>query len=282
MKKGGNMAFRVVMIENGMDIKVRLENLIFYKPEGEVRIPLSDISTIVIDSLQVNISTRTMASLAEHNIAVVFCDKTHLPIGFYSSYDNHSRISKCIKYQINQTEEFYDDLWKEIVIAKLENQKGLLEIEDKSSEAIDLLENYINTVYSGDVTNREAHGAKVYFNALFGDGFSRANENILFEFVMKLQREVVKNRNVAYYAENANLSVGYFSSVIRKTAGVSPSRLISAFTIAHAKTLLSQTKKSIKEIASEMNFPEQYTFRKYFKQYTGIAPTAYRNTVLQK
>ena len=108
------------------------------------------------------------------------------------------------------------------------------------------------------------------------------NENILFEFVMKLQRGVVKNRSVTYYAENANLSVGYFSTVIRKTAGVSPSRLISAFTIARAKTLLNQTKKSIKEIASEMNFPEQYTFRKYFKQHTGMAPTAYRNTVLQK
>lgn len=109
-----------------------------------------------------------------------------------------------------------------------------------------------------------------------------ANENILFEFVMNLQRGVVTNRNVAYYAEEANLSVGYFSAVIRKTAGVSPSRLITAFTIAHAKTLLSQTTKSIKEIASVMNFPEQYTFRKYFKQHTGIAPTAYRNTVLQK
>lgn len=103
-----------------------------------------------------------------------------------------------------------------------------------------------------------------------------ANENILFDFVMQLQRGVARNRNVAYYAENAKLSVGYFSSVIRKTAGVSPSRLISAFTIAHAKTLLSKTKKSIKEIATEMNFPEQYTFRKYFKQYTGMSPTAYR------
>ena len=29
-------------------------------------------------------------------------------------------------------------------------------------------------------------------------------------------------------------------------------------------------------MATELNFPEQFTFRKYFKQHTGIAPKEYR------
>lgn len=121
----------------------------------------------------------------------------------------------------------------------------------------------------------------LYLKSRATDTHETANENVLFEFVLQLQQSVMSNRSVEYYAQLSNLSVGYFSSVIRKTAGVSPSRIIAAFTIARAKILLGQSKKTIKEIASEMNFPEQYTFRKYFKQHTGLAPTAYRISTLK-
>ena len=43
-----------------------------------------------------------------------------------------------------------------------------------------------------------------------------------------------------------------------------------------AKTLLDKSSKSIKEISQELGFPEQFTFRKYFKQHTGMSPTDYR------
>ena len=32
----------------------------------------------------------------------------------------------------------------------------------------------------------------------------------------------------------------------------------------------------IKEVAQELNFPEQFTFRKYFKLYTGVSPKEYK------
>lgn len=40
--------------------------------------------------------------------------------------------------------------------------------------------------------------------------------------------------------------------------------------------MLEQDDKSIKEIAHELNFPEQFTFRKYFKARVGIPPKEYR------
>ena len=69
------MSFRVVLIENQMDIKVKLDNLVFIKDEGEVRIPVSDISTIVIDNLKLNISMRTLCLLAQNNVGVIICDQ---------------------------------------------------------------------------------------------------------------------------------------------------------------------------------------------------------------
>ena len=32
----------------------------------------------------------------------------------------------------------------------------------------------------------------------------------------------------------------------------------------------------VKEIAEELGFPEQFTFRKYFKTHTGMSPTDFR------
>ena len=47
-------------------------------------------------------------------------------------------------------------------------------------------------------------------------------------------------------------------------------------TINHAKNLLRQPNVLIKQVADELGFPEQFTFRKYFKQHTGMSPRAFR------
>ena len=48
-------------------------------------------------------------------------------------------------------------------------------------------------------------------------------------------------------------------------------------TITHAKRLLSQPGVQVKEVADQLGFPEQFTFRKYFKVHTGMSPTEYLN-----
>ena len=134
---------------------------------------------IVLDNLKISLSARMLYILAENNVAVVFCDQKHLPIGFYSSYDNHSRMSKYIGYQIDKTQAYYDDLWKSIVKHKLLNQAKVLKMLKKDANAAMHIENFADDVLPGDPTNREAHGAKVYFNELMGVSFSRGNEDIL-------------------------------------------------------------------------------------------------------
>lgn len=55
-----------------------------------------------------------------------------------------------------------------------------------------------------------------------------------------------------------------------------PSEWLAAFTLGEACRLLAHTQKSVKEIAELLHFPEQFTFRKYFKTYIGVSPRAYR------
>ena len=173
------MSFKVVLVENDVKITVKLNNLVLTKENDEIWIPVNDISTVVLDNLKISVSVRMLCTLAENTIAVIFCDQKHLPIGFYSSYDNHSRVSKHIGYQIEKTQEYYDILWKTIVEQKLRNQAKVLRILGKETEAAEHIMEFAEDVLPGDSANREAHGAKVYFNALMGVSFSRGNEDIL-------------------------------------------------------------------------------------------------------
>lgn len=101
-------------------------------------------------------------------------------------------------------------------------------------------------------------------------------ESIVYNFIYSLHMNFKTQRSVAFYADEARLSVGYFTAVVKGKTCRTPSDWIIAITIVQSKLLLEKTRKSIKEIAAELNFPEQFTFRKYFKQHTGIPPKEYR------
>lgn len=173
------MAYKVILIENEVDIKLKLDNLVIYKSGNEIWIPMDDISVVILDNLKINITVRMLSLMAEHNIALIVCDIKHNPLGFYCSYDNHSRMSKMIGNQISRTRDFYDELWEIIVKSKIENQAQVLELLDKSSDTVIDMRKFKENVSDGDKSNREAHGAKIYFNTLMNTSFSRGNEDIL-------------------------------------------------------------------------------------------------------
>lgn len=122
----------------------------------------------------------------------------------------------------------------------------------------------------------------LYFRGKRTEDFSIDNrDTVLYNFVFSMHMHCKTQRSVQFYADEAKLSVGYFSNIIRTKTNKSPSAWIALITISEIKVLLERSNKSIKEIAQEMNFPEQFTFRKYFKLYTGLAPTEYRKLYKQ-
>lgn len=108
------------------------------------------------------------------------------------------------------------------------------------------------------------------------------NESVVYSFIYSLHLHFKTERSVAFYAAEAHLSTNYFTTLIRQTTELTPSEWIVAITTSHAKLQLTKTQKSIKEIAEELNFPEQFTFRKYFKQYVGMPPKEYRQQFQQQ
>ena len=173
------MAFRVVLIENEVAIRVKLNNLIVTKNGEDIWIPLDDISMIVMDNLSSMLSARLLCQLSEQGIGLMICNQEHLPTGYYSAYDNHSRSSKVIGYQINKEKEYYDILWKRVVEEKIRNQAKSYYRMTGDKNGFIQIEAFALELLGGDKSNREAHAAKVYFNLLMGTSFSRGNEDIL-------------------------------------------------------------------------------------------------------
>lgn len=102
------------------------------------------------------------------------------------------------------------------------------------------------------------------------------NEEYFHEFMDELAKNYTQHRTVGFYAERLHLTPKYLTTVIRKTTGRTASEWIDDYVVLEAKNLLKYSPMSIQEVAYYLNFPNQSFFGKYFKEHTGLTPTAYR------
>lgn len=169
------MSFRTVVIAQQSKLSYKNRFLVVKQDLDEKYIHLSEIDTIIVDSLAVSISAYLLKELSDNKINIIFCDEKRNPFGELSTYYSKHNTSKMIQRQISWASNEKDKIWKKIVKNKLLNQAYMLSKID--SEKYKLLLDYIIEVQDGDSTNREGHAAKVYFNALFGNSFSRRDDS---------------------------------------------------------------------------------------------------------
>lgn len=169
------MSFRTVVITRQSKISYKNRFLVVKQESEEKFIHLSEIDTIIVDSISVSISAYLLKELADNKINIIFCDEKHNPFGELAPYYSRHNTSKQIKEQIAWKKSSKDYLWSKIVENKILNQATLL--KKIKSPKYKLLIGYIKEINTGDKTNREGHAAKVYFNELFGKNFSRNDNN---------------------------------------------------------------------------------------------------------
>lgn len=168
------MGFRTIVVKNRCKLEYSI-NYLVCRTNEETRVLISEISTLVIASLEVSITTALLSNLVAKNITIVFCDEKHSPnsqlIPLYGTGDTFKKY----KIQSNWEKGIKEYLWKLIVQEKVQNQANNLKYLNLEQEQ--LLKIYSEQVENGDISNREGHAAKVYFNALFGKDFARGNCN---------------------------------------------------------------------------------------------------------
>jgi AraC family transcriptional activator of pobA len=101
----------------------------------------------------------------------------------------------------------------------------------------------------------------------------------LVNFQDLVEKNYKSERSVTYYADKFSMSSDAFSKKIKKQFSRSPSTLINERVILEAKKLLHLTYRSIKEIALELNFDDEFYFSRYFKKNVGVSPSYYRRNV---
>jgi CRISPR-associated endonuclease Cas1 subtype II len=171
------MSWRTVCITEPAKLELKLGYLVV---RGEVvsRISLSEINVLIVESTAAAITTALLCELSKRKIKIIFCDEKHNPyaelVEYYGSVDTLRRLDE----QLCWSRELSRNIWTAIVKNKITQQAQLLEERNHRREA-GILDQYISEVQPGDPSNREAHAAKVYFNALFGVGFSRKDDSAI-------------------------------------------------------------------------------------------------------
>lgn len=140
-----------------------------------VMIHLSEIYVLILDTTAVSITSHLVNEMISRKIPIIFCDEKHNPVAeLLPLYGSHN-TSKRIREQVAWQEEMKTSAWTQIIAEKIKKQAEVLnEVGLDNSKLI----GYLNELDFGDVTNREGLSAKVYFNLLFGKGFSREIESI--------------------------------------------------------------------------------------------------------
>lgn len=168
------MSWRTVVISKRSKLDLQLGYMVV-RGETTRKVHLCEISTLIVESTAVAMTAALLVELTQRNVKVIFCDTKHNPSAeLVDCYGAHDASGK-LRQQLLWSDGVKQGVWTEIIREKIRAQSNVLEKTDRAEAS--QLRQYIRDVAFNDTTNREAHAAKVYFNALFGKDFSRAAPN---------------------------------------------------------------------------------------------------------
>lgn len=99
---------------------------------------------------------------------------------------------------------------------------------------------------------------------------------LIMQFNKLLEENFKKEFNVAFYADQLNITNKVLSKLTKKYHHLSPKAVIDERRILEIKRLLKGTSKSGKTIAVELNFDEPTNMFKFFKKHVGLTPNEFK------
>lgn len=105
-------------------------------------------------------------------------------------------------------------------------------------------------------------------------------EQIFTDFISLLEKNFRVERRVSWYAGQLDITPKYLLEAVKQTSRRTPNEWIDKYIILEIRTMLRGSAKNIKEIAEELNFPNQSFLGRYFKENMGMSPSKYRESPL--
>lgn len=174
------MGWRTLFVSEPCKLKLADNNLILTQQKDNIpiSIPLSDIDTIVLESLQSSVTSQLLSKIVEYKISFVICDNNFTPNGILYHVGAHCRNTKVAKAQIALSEEQKDLLWQQILRQKITNQANTVNKKIHDQKAYFKLIEYADNVSPGDKKFVEGYAAAFYFSRLFPK-LKRRRENLI-------------------------------------------------------------------------------------------------------
>lgn len=170
------MGWRTVVVNTHSKLSYKNNHLIFKDASRTELIHLSEVDILLLETTDIVLSTMLIKRLVDENILVIFCDDKRLPTAMLMPYYARHDSSLQLSNQITWSEDVKAEVWTTIIAQKILNQAmylGDCGFFEKSQSVIDLY----NGLELFDPSNREGHAARIYFNTLFGNDFSREQDN---------------------------------------------------------------------------------------------------------
>lgn len=193
------MSWRTVVIESQSKLDYKMGYLVVRNTETK-RVLLDEIAVLMIENPAVSMTGFLIEALVEKKIKVIFCDSKRNPAAELVPHHNCHDSAAKIRTQIAWDQVTKSIVWRDIVSEKIRKQSDFLTEIGCQTQA-ELLRKYLTQVELADVSNREGHAAKVYFNALFGMDFTRSADvpinaalNYGYSLILStFNREIVAN-----------------------------------------------------------------------------------------
>ncbi len=211
------MGWRILKISNIAKLELKMDKLVVRYIDEQKQIFINEIDVLIIENTAVSITASLLNELLKNKVNIILCDEKRNPSAtlnmLYGSHDTSDKIRKQIMWE----KEIKDRVWAEIVKEKIFQQKSFL--KQVNHNEYEVLENYMNDVVQGDISNREAYAAKVYFNSLFGTNFSRNYDNSInaalnygYSIILSyINREIVANGYITQIGIHHDNQFNYYN-----------------------------------------------------------------------
>jgi len=229
---------------------------------------------IIVDFTEYKFNGRTVFfSSPFQNIQIISDDniEVHL-IDFHSDFyciEFHKNEVACNGLLFNNIYLFpHFTLNEEIYQEILHYFSKIKEVDYHENFSGSVLQSYLQLILA--ISSREK-------NKLLPDKeLIKDDLNPLKSFQNLVEKHFISHKNLSFYADLLNVTSNSLSKKIKSKFNKTPSQIIQQRVILEAKKQIHLTRKSIKEIALELNFTDEFHFSKYFKKYTGVSPTQFR------
>ena len=170
------MGWKILEITSAERLRLFLDNLMIFRDNDKITIPINDIDTLLIDNPQINLSVQLINKLTEANVNLILCDKYHLPTSQILPVIGNYNSLKILNQQINWNNVFKSRIWTSIVKSKIQNQIEILVHFGHYNASAKEMQLLLEDIKGFDISNREGHAAKLYWHNLFGLKFNRRDE----------------------------------------------------------------------------------------------------------